>query len=236
MMIIAHRGGNRTFPENSIEAVSHAFKIRADVAEIDSQLSKDRIPMVIHDPTLKRLFAIDHAVKDLNSTELLALQYGERTTAHLTTLETLLQHRPNFPLLIHIKAKDAGILPTLEVIARIGATMQVIAGLMSLEALRLAKHTNPNLRTLGFIPEPDAMTDFLAAGVEIIRLWDAWVTPERIELIHRHGKPVWVMTGESKKNVGETTAERLLELQRLSVDGVLVNDIELAVKTLKPGV
>ena len=49
MVIIAHRGGDRVYPEYSMQAVKHAFQIGADVAEIDSQLSKDNVPIVIHE-------------------------------------------------------------------------------------------------------------------------------------------------------------------------------------------
>ena len=161
MLIIAHRGGDRVYPENSVDAVNHAFQIGADVAEIDSQLSKDRVPIVIHDDNLKRLFAIDKKVNDLDAAELLALEYGTRHTSRLATLESTLKNSKNFPLLVHIKEKHEGVLPTLETIEQCGLSLKVIVGLMSLDALRLVKKRNPNMRTLGFLPSPDAISDFI---------------------------------------------------------------------------
>ena len=233
MIVIAHRGGDRVYPENSVQAVKHAFQIGADVAEIDSQLSKDNVPIVIHDDNLKRLFSIDKKVNELNSEELLVLTHGIQNTVPLVTLESMLRSSKNFPLLVHIKEQHEGIFPTLETIERCGLCLEVIVGVMSLDALRLVKRRNPNIRTLGFLPSPDAISDFIATGVEIIRLWDDWITKDRIDLVHSYGKPVWVMTGVSRKNVGETSAKRLLELKALGADGVLANDVELAVRTLK---
>lgn len=233
MVIIAHRGGDRVYPENSVDAIKHSFQIGADVAEIDAQLSKDRVPIVIHDDTLKRLFSLDKSVNEVDSTELLSLEYGTQKTSRLATLESTLENSKNFPLLIHIKEKHEGILPTLETIEKCGVSLNVILGLISLDALRLVKKKNSNIRTLGFIPSPAGISDFIAAGVEIIRLWDSWITQDRIDLVHSYGKPVWAMTGDPQKDVGETSSERLLELKNLGVDGVLVNDVELAVRTLK---
>ncbi len=235
MIIIAHRAGDRVYPENSVDAIKHSFQIGADVAEIDVRLSKDGVPIVIHDDNLKRLFSIDKNVNEVDSTELLSLEYGKQQTSCLATLElTLEKSKGNFPILIHIKKKHEGILPTLEIIERSALSLKVILGITSLDALRLVKEKDPNIRTLGFIPSPEDISDFIAAGVEIIRLWDAWITKNRIDLVHSYGKPVWAMTGDPPNNIGETSSERLLELKNLGIDGVLVNDVELAVRTLKP--
>jgi glycerophosphoryl diester phosphodiesterase len=234
MIIIAHRGGDRVYPENSMPAVHHAFQSGADVAEIDSQLSKDNVPIVIHDDNLKRLFSIDKKVNELNAEELLTLTHRTQNKVCLVTLKTMLESNKYCPLLVHIKEHHEGIFPTLETIENCDLSLKVIVGVMSLDALHLVKKRDPNIRTLGFLPSPDVISDFIAAGVEIIRLWDDWITQDRIDLVHSYGKPVWAMTGVSRKNVGETSAERLLELKALGLDGVLANDVELAVKTLKP--
>ena len=41
------------------------------------------------------------------------------------------------------------------------------------------------------------------------------------------------MTGNRSEDVGETSPERLLELRDLGMDWVLVNDVQLALRTLK---
>lgn len=236
MIIIAHKGGNRVFPENSVDAINHSFQTGADVAELDVRLSKDSVPVVVHDDNLKRLFSIDKKVSELDSTELLSVKCRDQNRSSLATLEWTLEKSKKFPLLLHIKDKNDGILKTLDVVETRSLSLRVILGVMSLDALRLVKIKDLNIRTLGFISSPKNISDFIAAGVDIIRLWDSWITKHTIDLVHGYGKPIWTMTGDPQKGVGETSSERLLELKNLGIDGVLVDDVALAVRTLKPTV
>ncbi len=51
---IAHRGFSGKYPENTLIAFQKAIEIKADMIELDVTLSKDRIPIIIHDDTLER--------------------------------------------------------------------------------------------------------------------------------------------------------------------------------------
>jgi len=235
MIIIAHRGGNRVFPENSIAAIHHSFQSGAEFVEIDVRLSKDRIPVVIHDRNLMRLFAIDRNVPELTARELTALQYGHPPSP-LETVERVFDRCHSVPLLLHVKENEA-VFPILDVIERSRRPLNVVWGLVSLDAVRLVRKRVPAAPILAFTPSPESVSGFVSAGVGIIRLWDAWIMQGRIDEIHRHGLLAAAMTGEAGGEVGETSAERLLELEALGMDWVLVNDVDLAVRTLKhPGV
>lgn len=52
--IFAHRGASRIAPENTMPAFQLAEKIGADGIETDVQLTKDQIPVLIHDEALNR--------------------------------------------------------------------------------------------------------------------------------------------------------------------------------------
>ncbi|WP_100406506.1 glycerophosphodiester phosphodiesterase family protein [Bacillus solitudinis] len=52
--IFAHRGFSSQYPENTIAAFQAATEVGADGIELDVQLSKDRVPIVIHDHMLER--------------------------------------------------------------------------------------------------------------------------------------------------------------------------------------
>lgn len=54
IMNIAHRGASGYAPENTLAAFDKAVEMQADYIEIDVQLSKDDLPVVIHDDTLDR--------------------------------------------------------------------------------------------------------------------------------------------------------------------------------------
>jgi len=51
---IAHRGASGYAPENTIPAFELAIEMKADFIELDIHLTKDHIPVVIHDETVNR--------------------------------------------------------------------------------------------------------------------------------------------------------------------------------------
>lgn len=54
MRNIAHRGFSGKYPENTMLAFEKAIELNVDMIELDITLSKDKIPVVIHDDTLER--------------------------------------------------------------------------------------------------------------------------------------------------------------------------------------
>ncbi|MBS7618882.1 glycerophosphodiester phosphodiesterase, partial [Candidatus Bathyarchaeota archaeon] len=52
--VVAHRGASGYEPENTIKAIEKAIDMNADAVEVDVRLSKDGVPVVIHDETLNR--------------------------------------------------------------------------------------------------------------------------------------------------------------------------------------
>ncbi len=67
---IAHRGlHGEGIKENTLPAFEKAVKMGYGV-ELDVHLSSDKIPVVHHDSSLKRVFGIDRPLKDLTASEL----------------------------------------------------------------------------------------------------------------------------------------------------------------------
>ncbi|KYG32443.1 glycerophosphodiester phosphodiesterase [Alkalihalobacillus trypoxylicola] len=54
VQIFAHRGFSSQFPENTMSAFQAAQGLNVDGIELDVQLSKDGVPVIIHDLTLER--------------------------------------------------------------------------------------------------------------------------------------------------------------------------------------
>ncbi len=53
-LVIGHRGGRALGPENTLAAGRAGHAAGADMWELDTQLTKDQVPVVLHDATLKR--------------------------------------------------------------------------------------------------------------------------------------------------------------------------------------
>ncbi len=71
MLRLAHRGDWRLAPENSLEAlVLAAGSDGIDGVEFDVRLSRDGVPVLLHDDTLARVQGRDEAVADLTAAEL----------------------------------------------------------------------------------------------------------------------------------------------------------------------
>jgi glycerophosphoryl diester phosphodiesterase len=75
-LIIAHRGASALAPENTIAAFTEAIASGADGVEFDVRLSKDGVPVVIHDATLLRTAGVNEHVADLTSEQLSGIDVG----------------------------------------------------------------------------------------------------------------------------------------------------------------
>ncbi|HEY6231515.1 MAG TPA: glycerophosphodiester phosphodiesterase family protein [Pyrinomonadaceae bacterium] len=75
-LILGHRGASAVAPENTLAAFSRALIDGADGVEFDVRLSRDHIPVVIHDATLNRTGGVDRRVFDLTAQELQQIDAG----------------------------------------------------------------------------------------------------------------------------------------------------------------
>jgi glycerophosphoryl diester phosphodiesterase len=75
--LIAHRGYALRYPENTIASVEAAIAAGARFVEIDVQLSRDRVPFLLHDRTLERMCGIGGSIAEHTSDELAQLRASE---------------------------------------------------------------------------------------------------------------------------------------------------------------
>lgn len=73
---IAHRGASGYAPENTIPAFELAMDMKTDYIELDLQLTKDHVPVVIHDGTINRTTNGKGYVKDFTLEEISKLDAG----------------------------------------------------------------------------------------------------------------------------------------------------------------
>ncbi|MBN1194825.1 MAG: glycerophosphodiester phosphodiesterase [Methanomicrobiaceae archaeon] len=76
MQIIGHRGARAVAPENTLRAI-RIGTLCADFVEVDVRLSRDGVPVVIHDATLDRTTNGMGAVRDMLFSDLQKLDAGE---------------------------------------------------------------------------------------------------------------------------------------------------------------
>ncbi|HEU0266326.1 MAG TPA: glycerophosphodiester phosphodiesterase, partial [Candidatus Saccharimonadaceae bacterium] len=103
MLIIGHRGARGLAPENSLAAFEAGIKAGADILEFDVRLTKDKIPVVIHDIHTKRTHNVRKIVPMMTLDELRARHYSPE----IMTLESLLD-RYFGTIMLNIEAKRFG--------------------------------------------------------------------------------------------------------------------------------
>ena len=81
VLVICHRGDWRNFPENSIPAIESVIAMKADIVELDIQLTKDSVLVLMHDGTIDRCTTGKGRISDLTYEE---IQKHYLKTAHGT--------------------------------------------------------------------------------------------------------------------------------------------------------
>lgn len=157
--VIAHRGGSKLRPENTMAAFDHAASLDVDGIECDVHLSSDGEPVVIHDDTLDRTTDATGPVSALTADELGRVDAGCRfgvdagapwlgRAGGVPRLAEVLARHAALPFIVEIKGDRPEVARrTLDVIRAAGAEGRVIAGGFSDEVLREIRRAAPALPT-----------------------------------------------------------------------------------------
>ncbi|UXY30251.1 glycerophosphodiester phosphodiesterase [Streptomyces sp. HUAS TT20] len=73
---VAHRGDPYRFRENTLDSLRSALQQGADAVEFDVRLTRDDVPVLLHDETLKRLWEHDRPLRSLSADEVRGLTAG----------------------------------------------------------------------------------------------------------------------------------------------------------------
>lgn len=125
---LAHRGYPKKYPENTLTSFRAALDLSYSHLELDVNLTKDGVPVVIHDPTVNRTTNGKGLVKDFTLDELRRLDAGGGEA--IPTLEEVLKLAKG-KAMVDIELKQSGDLypgmedKVLEVIRSCGVQDQV---------------------------------------------------------------------------------------------------------------
>ncbi|ARN73734.1 glycerophosphodiester phosphodiesterase family protein [Oceanicoccus sagamiensis] len=116
-LLIAHRGWQRRYPENTLLGIEQALLLGARHIEIDIQLTADAVPVLCHDQTLERLSASPLNINHCLYTDLaehsayepqrLGDQFLGTPLSTLAECLTLLADYPETTLYIELKVESA---------------------------------------------------------------------------------------------------------------------------------
>src|SRR6266568_4653225 len=106
MLIIGHRGAAGLAPENTIDAMRAGVAAGADMLEFDVRLTKDGIPVIIHDASTRRTHSVSLTVA---RTDLFDLQVLTSSLPVPTLHDILDEFFGKVRLNIELKSKGSGI-------------------------------------------------------------------------------------------------------------------------------
>lgn len=129
VLVVAHRGDWRNFPENSLPAIDHAIKMGVDVVEIDVQRTKDGHFILMHDNSLDRTTTGKGLVSEwtLDSISTLRLRNGcaVATREPVPTLEEALLHAKG-KVMLNLDKADRYFDEIYQLLKKTGTTQQII--------------------------------------------------------------------------------------------------------------
>jgi glycerophosphoryl diester phosphodiesterase len=159
--VIAHRGGARLRPENTLAAFEHAAALGADILEMDARATADGVLVVLHDAAVDRTTDGHGRVDALTLAELKKLDAGYRWSVdggrstpfrgkgvRVPTLSEVFAHLPDMRMVVEIKpAQPALAEAACALIRRTRMTRRVLVASMHDAVLDAFRRACPEVAT-----------------------------------------------------------------------------------------
>lgn len=200
---IGHRGSDLGV-ENTLPAVEGAVASGADYVELDIQLSKDHIPVAIHDGSLSRLAGSGKAVSSLTAAQLkeYTLSQNGKSGVIPTLEEIIIAAGQDIGLLIELKAANPGekellVDQTLALIEKYHIEKQCILMSLDYDMVSMAKSKKSDLNVgycmFGNLGTP-SVSDLIDLNVDFVVIEEAMVNKSFVTTCRRAWLPVYVWT------------------------------------------
>jgi len=160
-LLVAHRGGCREAPENTIPAFKYAIAKGSHILEMDVHLTKDNVVVVAHDYDVLRVCGEPRKLAEMNYDEIPPLQrdieihfaagmkyHNENPNIRMPTLEETFQKLPETIMHIDLKGNSPGLVEeTLKLVRKYNRENITVLGAMSQKKTDQIRKLNPNTLT-----------------------------------------------------------------------------------------
>ncbi len=235
--VIAHRGYNAKYPENTIIAFEKAIEVGADYCELDIEFTKDGKIVVIHDDTTQRVADRNLDVKKSTLAELKTLDLGQSQC--IPTLEEVLEVAEG-KIGLNIEIKGRNMAEKLnEILQKFNMDKDLIISSFHHQEIIDFHKINPGIKIATLEPVTSSIMNVIkltfsksslfthAKEVEVdaIHPFTALATKKFIDRSHELGYAVNIWTSDSP--------DRWEKLIANGVDGIVTNDPESLINYLK---
>jgi glycerophosphoryl diester phosphodiesterase len=227
--VIAHRAGPPPSPENTLAALERAIAAGADFAEIDIQLTRDGVLVVVHDADLMRVAGDPRRISEVTHPELGDVVQrpddgsppAERRVATLDEFMERARGRIGLSIELKYYGPDPALARTaVERVRALGMGDQVVLMSLSATAVEELARLAPDL-TIGYVSGA-AVGDPTRLPVHFLAVARPAATPRLLRSSRERGLDVQVWT------VNRATV--MAELIERGVDGLITDDPALAVR------
>jgi len=236
-IIFGHRGASKYAPENTVAAFELALNQGAEAFELDTMLSADGIPVVIHDRTVDRTTDGSGKVDQINTKELFTMDAGSTFSAKylderiplLEEIFTLFKNRAliNVELKNYHNPSDALPEKVVDMANRIDVFDQLLFSSFFPSNLKRIKRLMPwaqvallcSKGVLGYISRSEV---FSSVSPDYIHPHFKDISKSYIEKQHHMNRKVNTWTVNQQTNI--------MGLINQGVDGIITDDPKLAIK------
>jgi len=206
MKIIGHRGSKGEAPENTMLGIKKAIDLGCDGVEIDIHLTKDHVPIVIHDPTLNRTTNGSGAILEHTSEEIKKFDAGQNEKIPFLTdvlkyfSELKINNSPK-ELFIEIKCPNVEKI-TCDLILKYNLLEEVTVKCFDHRISLILKNILPQLKTgiilAGRPVHPPELVK--AAHADLYSVNVSTVDPETVQECRKHGYKTFVWNINNEKD------------------------------------
>lgn len=236
-LIIGHRGAAAVAPENTMAAFREAIAAGCDGIEFDVRLTRDGVPIIIHDDTLRRTAGLTARVADLAWTDIKQIDVGSWftrggrsfTNETVPSLDDLLTLFETNDLLIVLEMKceaRSEHLPLAEACCRLvnehSLKQRVIIECFDLAALPIVKNIDPEIKTAALFEPAFSIADqrivdkATAVGASVLAPHHRLARPSLVEKAKLAGLQVAVWTVDEPAWIAHARS--------IGVDALITND------------
>jgi len=242
---IAHRGGRRAAPDETLPAYQDAAGIGVDVLEMDVHSTSDGVVVCMHDATVDRTTDGTGRIKDMTFEQLRDLDAGYWFTTDggqaypyrgegivVPTLEEVLAAFRDFYFITEIKQSSPSIVDALlDVFERTGTADRVVIAAADDNVIDEVREKNPDIFTsyasgemLTFVTlEPQDERTYRPPAGFLHPPWEV-ADAEFMDRVRRFDLKVHVWTVDDRP-----TMEKLIDLE---IDGIMTDDPGLLEKVI----
>lgn len=242
--IFAHRGDALHYPENTLAAFKSAIAAGTDGLELDIQLTKDRVPVIIHDERIDRTTDGEGWVRDFTYDEIRKFDAGSWfdqafSKERIPTLEDVFGLMKNNKVEVNVELKT-GIVQyegieeeLLTLVAEWGYEDRVIVSSFNHYSLAKVREMNPSIETAALCMEAlfEPWSYIKTFGATSIHCFFPVAVPEMIEGAHQHGTPLRAFTVNEDHHLKNLISQR--------IHGVITDDpvkaIQIRNRLYEPG-